>query len=298
MPTNAGPTWRRRFDQRVITPKTSNQSTNYYNGFETGTPGAAITVSSQLGVNGVNGFGLVSNAVYSNQQSAHGNVSCYFQPGQAAYVGYNLTDGAHQVWFREYFYLTGIPVGGNSIDIVHFQYQPSSGNAAVFQITATGIAIQNQSLSNVGSAAGKLPTNTWLRAEGNVYGGPGGSALYTIFQGDTLTSLVSVTTSNQALGNSIPSKILFGSTFVPTYGFYIDDVAMATQSQSYIGPVMGQSPGISPGSKQTIGPVHPGQTWRRKFSHSTMSSMTFSQGSQPAPPSPGTYTPEDFFFIV
>jgi hypothetical protein len=308
MPVNAGQAWKKRF-WRQPSPLTSNQSTSLYNSFEGGTPGTAITVANSGGLSG-NAFTTINGAApnqlsYDTVQAAHGYRSALIHSYSGNQtVNWYISDGSSVVWFRLYVYPTQwFPAVATFLEL----YGGPTGSTFIsrLQVSPTGaIAITNSSSLAIATAPAPILLNQWTRIEGYVYAPPvavstlGGMAELKIFNPMDSVTPLSTTTSAPAQvfnGNTV-KEILFGDfngvVYSPTW---IDDVAVATQT-GYIGPVIGQSSPINPGSRQHSNIIQPGKTWRRK--HMARQQSVYSPNSVTNPAGGGGASYYDDFFLM
>jgi len=214
-----------------------------------GTSGTAFATVSIAGSSAIN---------FSNEQASEGSLSYKFVTNgtDAQYVEW-LPTAAASAAFRAYVYMPTLPTAGNGF----IRILTAGGGTTLAHILVRNggdYQIQDSAGTVVFTASPNIPAATWLRVEGSITNGVSTTGTMKVdwYVGDSLTPIsgLSANLTAQNFGTANIGRIRFGRTaaFGTWANFYIDALAFADGTTTYIGPQVNAAPTLSLTANQNV----------------------------------------------
>jgi hypothetical protein len=223
------------------TTTTTTASATLWNGFESGSNGAALTAASSGGgsANALDGVSCATGAAtFTSASAAHGSVSALLAPTKSlCYVQWspksiNATSNAYG---RDYIRLTADP--SSKVVLLKALDNSWKGDAQV-ELSKTGLlSFQDANGSDQATFSKSIPLNTWVRLEWHLVSGTNGSFELRMYAGDSTTPIESHLVTGMNAGTIVAALQVGELSSVPsnlgtTIG--IDDMAYGTSG--WLGP--------------------------------------------------------------
>lgn len=214
-----------------------------------GTSGTAFTAVSIAGSSAIN---------FSNEQASEGSLSYKFVTNatDAQYVEWLPTASA-SVAFRAYIYMPTLPTSGNGM----IRILTAGGGTTLAHILVRNggdYQIQDSPGTVVFTSSANIPAATWLRVEGSITNGVATTGTMKVdwYVGDSLTPIsgLSANLTAQNFGTANIGRVRYGRTaaFGTWASFYMDALAFADGTTTYIGPQVNAAPTVTLTANQNV----------------------------------------------
>jgi fibronectin type 3 domain-containing protein len=211
------------------------QGTSLWNGFESGSNGAALTAASSAGgsANALDGVSCSSgSATFSSASAAHGNLSASLAPTKSlCYVQWapKSIGSTSNAYGRDYIRLTADPSG--KLVVLKALDSTWKGDVQV-ELSKTGqLSFRDASLKTQATFSNPIPLNTWVRLEWHLVAGTNGSFELRMYQGDSTTPIESEMATGINAGTAVSAVQVGELSALPTNigtTIGIDDMAYST----------------------------------------------------------------------